>query len=357
MKLDFRGILAPFVVLWVLALNSQFSIADVVTFGSGSNTFTLTFEAVEDQGNLADSTGFGAVGYSFGMSRYEVTERMIDVYNSASQNALFPIAYDTIGRGPNKPATSITWNEAARFVNWLNTSKGYRAAYNFPNENESNIVPWTDSEEDEDDFQEDNPYRSKGAAYVLPSLDEWFKAAYYSPTLNAGAGGYWDYAVKTNSTPNSVTGGTGVTDVVYGHGVEGSPADVTNAGGVSEYNIMAMNGNAWEWTESPENGRYGSGASDRAIVGGSWADMTATDFRRERVLYNSPGLNLEQAGFRVVSLQPLDFAGGGEDGDGGGIVPFGDSTVPEPSICFICGTLSLAAACRKRLFRRRNRQQ
>ena len=84
MKLDFRGILAPFVVLWVLALNSQSSIADVVTFGSGSNTFTLTFEAVEDQGNLADSTGFGAVGYSFGMSRYEVTERMIDVYNSAS---------------------------------------------------------------------------------------------------------------------------------------------------------------------------------------------------------------------------------------------------------------------------------
>jgi sulfatase modifying factor 1 len=353
MKVDFCKVLACFFVLFMICLKLPVSSADVVTFGSGSNTFTLTFEAVEDLGNAADSNGFGAVGYAFGMSRYEISEKMIDVYNSFASNPLFQIAYDDSGRGANKPATSITWNEAARFVNWLNTSRGYRPAYNFQSEDESNIVPWTDSPEDIDDFQEDNPYRSMGAAYVLPSLDEWFKAAYYSPTLNAGAGGYWDYSVKTNSTPNSVTGGTGATDVVYGHGVEGSPADVTNAGGLSEYNIMAMNGNAWEWTESPENGRYGSGASDRAIVGGSWADMTATDFRRERVLYNSPEFNLAQAGFRVVSLEPLDFAGGGDDG---GIVPFGDSTVPEPSICFLCGTLSLAAACRKKLTGQRSRR-
>ncbi len=34
-------------------------------------------------------------------------------------------------RGPDKPATSVTWSEAARFVNWLNTSTGGKPAYKF----------------------------------------------------------------------------------------------------------------------------------------------------------------------------------------------------------------------------------
>lgn len=347
MSLDFRGILAHLVCLFFLSINSPSSTADVVTFGSGSNTFTLTFEAVEDPGNLADSTGFGAVGYSFGMSRYEITERMIDLYNAASENALFPIAYDNTGRGPNKPATSITWNEAARFVNWLNTSRGYHAAYNFPNGNGTNIVPWTTGQED--DYQASNPYRSKRAVYVLPSVDEWFKSAYYDPDLNGGLGGYWNFSVKTNSAPNSVTGGNGPQDVVYGFGVAGSPADVSNAGGKSAYGIVAMNGNVGEWLETPKNRSYGSGSTLRAVSGGSWADMSATSFTRDRILYYSPALSLTQGGFRVVSL--VDFT---SRGDGGGIMPLGETSVPEPGICLLCGTLSIAAACRKKILSRRN---
>lgn len=350
MKLNFCGIQAALFVLGFVQSNLPSSMADVVTFGSGSNTFTLTFEAVEDPGNAPDSTGFGAVDYSFGMSRYEVTERMIDVYNLDGVNADFAITYDGSGRGANKPATSITWNEAARFVNWLNVSQGYAPAYKFEGGNGTNISPW--GEDDIDDYVEPNTFRSARAVYVLPSIDEWFKAAYFDPSLNAGAGGYWNYSVQTNSAPNSVTGGTGAYDVVYGHGVNGSPADVDNAGGLSAYGIMAMNGNAWEWTESPKDGDYGSGANERAFVGGAWADMFATNFSSDQVLHYRPGRSLPQAGFRVVSL--VDFTSGG---NGGGNVPFGGNTVPEPGICFLCGTLSLAAACRKRLCSLRNCRQ
>jgi formylglycine-generating enzyme required for sulfatase activity len=332
-----------FPVFALVAVNASVSSADVVTFGSKSNTFTLTFEAVEDPGNAADSTGYGAVDYSFGMSRYEITERMIDVYNADSRNALFPIAYDAVGRGPNMPATSITWNEAARFVNWLNVSKGYAPAYYFPNANGSNLVPWTMGQPD--DYQQPNRYRSKRAVYVLPSIDEWYKAAYYEQSLNGGAGGYWKYSVQMNSAPNSVLSGTGPGDVVYGHGVEGSPADVESAGGLSSYGVMAMNGNAGEWTETPKNRSYISGSTTRAVTGGSWAYMSAADFGREEVLYYSPTLSVSQGGFRVVSL--VDFTSGG-----GAFAPLGDTAVPEPGICVLCGTLSLAAACRK-TFRKR----
>jgi len=348
MKVDFCKVLACFFVLFMICMKLPMSSADVVKFGSGSNTFTLRFEAVEDPNNDPSSSGFGAVNYSYGMSRYEVTEGMIDVYNSDSANALFPIVYDITGRGANKPATSITWNEAARFVNWLNIVKGYAPAYKFEGVNGTNISSW--SEDDDLDYSEPNTYRSKRAVYVLPSIDEWFKAAYFDPSMNAGAGGYWNYSVQTNDPPNSVLGGTGAGDVVYGHGVNGSPADVTNAGGLSAYDVMAMNGNAWEWTESPWNGDYGSGANDRAFVGGSWASMFATDISSDHVLYYRPGRTLPQAGFRVVSL--LDFTSGG---DGGGNMPL--DTVPEPGICLLCGTLSLAAACRKLRCGRRTRQQ
>ncbi len=337
-----------FPVFALVAVNASVSSADVVTFGSGSNTFTLTFEAVEDPGNAADSTGYGAVDYSFGMSRYEITERMIDVYNADSMNALFPIAYDAVGRGPNKPATSITWNEAARFVNWLNVSKGYGVAYYFPNSNGTNIMPWAPEQIQE--YQETNPYRSKQAVYVLPAIDEWFKAAYYDPARNAGAGGYWNYAVQTDSAPVSTQAGTAAGTAVHGHGVNGSPADVDSAGGLSAYGVMAMTGNAWEWTESPKNGRYSNGGSDRGFVGGSWADMNVEHFRRDQVIYYSPGMNLDQGGFRVVSL--VDFTSGG-----GGFAPLGGTAVPEPGICALCGTLSLAAAWRKMSFRKESRRR
>ena len=39
------------------------------------------------------------------------------------------IAKDT--RGADKPATSVSWNEAARFINSLNTSAGSTPAYKF----------------------------------------------------------------------------------------------------------------------------------------------------------------------------------------------------------------------------------
>ena len=50
----------------------------------------------------------------------EVSEQMIADYNIYSAGPT--ITKDT--RGANKPATGVSWNEAARFVNWLNTSQG-----------------------------------------------------------------------------------------------------------------------------------------------------------------------------------------------------------------------------------------
>ena len=105
-------------------------------------TFSIAFTEIGDAGNAPDDTTYGAVAYNYSISTYEVSEAMIDAYNTANPSIL--ITKDT--RGADKPATRVSWNEAARFVNWLNTSQGYQAAYKFTTDGfNDHIALWTTS--------------------------------------------------------------------------------------------------------------------------------------------------------------------------------------------------------------------
>jgi len=130
-------------VLATVASMAAPSFAAVVSFGSGGNTFNMEFVTIGNAGNAPDTTGSpnpaGAVGYEYGLGKFEVSEEMIEKFN-ASQS--LQITKDT--RGTAKPATNVSWNEAARFVNWLNTSTGGFAAYNFTTSGvNDNIAVWT----------------------------------------------------------------------------------------------------------------------------------------------------------------------------------------------------------------------
>jgi hypothetical protein len=321
-------ILRAFAVFCCVHWSTTEARSDIVTFGSGNDTFDLTFKAVLNEGNAADSTNFGSVSSGFGMSKYEISERMIDIYNLNQTTGELKISYykaDNTGYGPNKAAANMTWVEAARFVNWLNISHGFAPAYRFRFDSSSNITTWQSSQVA--DYDPLNPFRSKRAVFALPTIDEWYKAAFYDPALN-GTGGYWEYAVRSNNAPNAVISGTGATDVVYRQGADGSPADITQAGGLSAYGVMGMNGNVWEWTESPLGGVFNVQVA-RYFVGGGWAQMQASEFQSsgftpELLLSELPGTNIPQGGFRVISLVHTN---GGDDG--GFLAPL--STVPEPA--------------------------
>jgi hypothetical protein len=91
---------------------------------------------------------------------------------------------------------------------------------------------------------------------------------------------------------------------------------------------MGMNGNVWEWTESPLGGVFNVQVA-RYFVGGGWAQMQASEFQSsgftpELLLSELPGTNIPQGGFRVISLVHTN---GGDDG--GFLAPL--STVPEPA--------------------------
>jgi hypothetical protein len=289
------------------------SFAGVVTFGTGSNQFTMEFVTIGNPGNAADLTGIpnpaGAVGYTYGIGKFEVSEDMIAKFN-ASQS--LQITKDT--RGTAKPATSVSWNEAARFVNWLNTSTGGFAAYKFTTSGvNDNIALWTDA--DTLDYQAANPYRSKRATYVLPSYNEWYKAAYYNPSNST----YYEYTNGSNTAPTAVASGTGAGTAVY-NGQQSGPADVDQAGGLSPYDVMGLGGNVEEWEESPEDLSNTSSSSPRGFRGGSWGG-NSSDLSVLSRGNKDPSIGNGSLGFRVATLSSS-----------------APPAVPEPSMMVI-GTL------------------
>ena len=283
------------IILPLLILSSQIASAQLVTFGTDSNQFSMDFVTIGNPGNAADTTGapnpVGAVAYTYQIGKYEVSRDMI--LKATSAGSLGITLQDMTsygGNGANRPATGVSWNEAARFVNWLNTSKGYQAAYNFTTSGANdNITLWGAGQ-----YSGSNPFRHKNAIYVLPTLDEWYKAAYGSPS-----GTWYNYPTGSDSIPTAVTGGTLLNTAVY-NGQSG-PADLTNAGGLSPYGTMVQGGNVWEWNETAYDGSNNSASEGRELRGGVWgggSNALDASYRPNSV----PSNEYFNYGFRVASV-------------------------------------------------------
>ncbi|MCE2815505.1 MAG: SUMF1/EgtB/PvdO family nonheme iron enzyme [Planctomycetaceae bacterium] len=294
------------------------SYAGTITFGSGvGNTFDMEFVTIGNPNNAADTKGSpssaGAVGYEYGIGKFEVSEDMIEKYNAnfGTANNLV-ITKDT--RGTAKPATSVSWNEAARFVNWLNTSTGNQAAYKFTTSGvNDNIALWTSGDAG---YDVNNKYRNSLAKYFLPSYNEWYKAAYYKPTNST----YYNFANGSDTAPTPVASGTGAGTAVYEQSFDQGPADVMLAGGLSPYGVMGLGGNVFEWEESSEDLANSSGFSLRGFRGGFW-DYSSNDLSSWTRNSDYPSNVYDSLGFRVASLSSS-----------------APPAVPEPSMMVI-GTL------------------
>ena len=309
-------------------------------FGSGANQFIIDFVSIGDPGNPVDTgttgsyfSSYGAVGYTFQMGKYEVSRDMITKANATvgSGGGGLGITLNNMtdfgGNIGTHPATGMSWNEAARFVNWLNTSQSYAPAYKFtlqPGDGDytanANIVLW---QVGDTGYDASNPYRNSAAHYFLPSENEWYKAAYYS-----GSGStYYDYATQQNAptTPTAVGSGTAAGSAVYGQSSGTGPANIDQAGGLSHYGTMGQNGNVWELQESAFTAPNDSSSEDRAFRGGNWDDP-------ELILRSSFRFNFDPTG-------ELDFVG------------FRVASVPEPS----CAVLMLGSGLILLARRRRER--
>jgi hypothetical protein len=296
---EVRSIAVVMTTAIVLLSSAAEVAAGMITFGVGADQFQMEFVTIGNPGNAPDTTGApnpaGGVAYSYDIGKFEVSEDMITKYNANFGTANSLAITQSSSRGANKPATLVTWNEAARFVNWLNTSTGNPAAYKFTTSGvNDNIALWASGDAG---FDASNPYRNSLAKYVLPSYNEWYKAAYYNPNDST----YYDYANGSNMAPTAVASGTGAGTAVYGLSFVLPPADVDQAGGLSPYGVMGLGGNVSEWEESSAGLVNNSGSSARGIRGGSWY-YGSSDQSSSTRQFNTPDSGLNDGGFRVASL-------------------------------------------------------
>ena len=284
-------------ILSLLALSYQSASATSLleTFGSGANAFTMEFVTIGNPGNAADTTGSpnpaGSVAYTYNLGKYEVSRDMITKANSAGGLGITLLDMSSYGgNGVNRPATGVSWYEAATYVNWLNTSTGGTAAYKFVG---GTFQLWSSTDAG---YNASNMFRNSLAKYWLPSSNEWYKAAYGN--LN----GTWNnYATGSDSAPTSVASGTAANTAVYTP--QSGPADITSAGGLSPWGTMGQGGNVWEWNESAFDGSNNTAGENRELRGGSWGSGGVGLSASNRNNLNPANSNSDNGlGFRVASV-------------------------------------------------------
>jgi formylglycine-generating enzyme required for sulfatase activity len=302
-------------------------------FSVAAHAAPITYDLVPvgNPGNANDpATGgiYGGVAYDFQIGKYDVTigqyaaflnaVAKTDTYSlySASMGTNQNIrgisrsgvsgsySYSVIaasGSAPNggvtaanRPITYVSWYDAARFANWMTNGQGSGStetgAYNL-----ATAPPGV------------APAKTPGAAFYIPNENEWYKAAYYSPVLNSGSGGYYTYATQSNAAPGNVTGNT-ANQANYNNGVY----SVTQLGTYSEsqnyltdvgaftnsasfYGTFDQSGNVFQW-----NDLDGTAGSRRGTLGGGW-DGSAFDLSSTRRDTNGPSFDNSNVGFRLAS--------------------------------------------------------
>jgi formylglycine-generating enzyme required for sulfatase activity len=244
------------------------------------------FVTIGDAGNTADTTGYGAVGYTYQISATEVTIAEFAASGAGSGNENYWNDGDrTVGA--NAPASVVTWYEAAKYCNWLTSGNVSLGAYQFDGGGTlTNVMTRTQILAD------------GGLFYVLPTEDEWYKAAYFKPD----ASGYSLYANGTDTVPI-----WGTTDGWNYHNgtdfVNGDPNRTwaVGSGGVEQNGTYDMMGNLWEWNESAWDGMLDDMAEWRVMSGGAFYTnevVLSSSSRR----FSDPSLEYDAYGFRVVAI-------------------------------------------------------
>jgi formylglycine-generating enzyme len=281
-----------------------------------------------DDGNDASGVqNLGAVAYAYRIGTTEVTNAQYAAFlNAKAASDPFSL-YNTlmgddarggIARGGsdgsysytvrtnmgNKPVNFVSWHDALRFANWLHNGQGTgdteTGAYTLLG---GTPTPSNDM----------NITRNPGAMWFLPSEDEWYKAAYYDPTLGGGSGGYWDFPTRSNSPPTPATANSvgdisnpGANVANYNeaadwNSLDGNVTTVGSAGPLSEsyYGTSDQGGSLFEWNELFVDDDFGG--YYRGFRGGAWNGNFFPVFATDGA-YMSPSAEFSDLGFRVAMI-------------------------------------------------------
>jgi formylglycine-generating enzyme required for sulfatase activity len=270
--------------------------------GSEANAVNIETVPVGNPGNAPDTTGFGAVSYSYQMGKFEVTAaQYCEFLNAVARTDSYGLyefrmaadqrcggcnivrsgssgsyAYTVAADWANRPVNWVNWASAARFANWLTNGQ--------PATGVQDATTTEDGSYCLNGAIYDQPIlavqRKANARYVIPNQNEWYKAAYHK---NDGVTGhYWLYPMGSNTLPSNILsspdpGNNGNFYDIMGTGNLGStlvgPYGRTPVGAFtnsdSPYGTFDQGGNVWEYIE--DSVPYSGSQRSRASRGSGYA--------------------------------------------------------------------------------------
>ena len=327
-----------------------FLLAALAVLALGNNearaTIAIDLVGVGNAGNAADPLnsgsvpGIGAVAYDYAIGKYDVTigqytaflnavaaTDTYGLYNSAmgtdlnvagiarsgSSGSYTYSVMNNAGSSANRPITYVSWFDAARFSNWMANGQKTGAQVGTTTENGAYTLNGATSGVG---FARNttNPNTAAAVNWWIPSENEWYKAAYYSQSLNGGTGGYWLYPTQSNTAPGNTINGTANQANYYvgGYATTQSASysasqnyltDVGAFGGSgSAYGTYDQGGNVFEWNDTATSGsalgqRGGSWGNDGRYLQSSLRDASG------------PASENSGIGFRVAAVPEPSTAG------------------------------------------------
>jgi len=296
-----------------------------VLFTSGLSAMNIETVSVGNPGNANDThgNGYGGVEYEYNIGKYMVTAgQYTEFLNAVAKSDPYGLysegmvgdaysaqivrngsdgnyTYSVVSDYANRPVNCVSWGDAARFANWLHNGQPTGGQNAFTTEIGSYTLNGAMSNE-----KLSAVTRAASATWVLPSEDEWYKAAYHK---NDGVtGNYFDFPTSSDVWPSNDLDGSGNNATFYDGGYTiGHPYFRTEVGAhensESPYGTFDQGGNLWEWNEA-KIGSY------RGLRGGSFDDG-GQNMSASNCINNYPSIEGPGVGFRIAYVpEPITLA-------------------------------------------------